>query len=406
MNNAKNIQAYNYLHNIALATKVRDPLWSTIHVLPPLSPLLYSTPMQRLTRIKQLGPTHLVYPSATHTRFAHSIGVYHLAKMILMHILLDPHCPSLSITEVLSFLAAALLHDIGHFPYTHSLKTLPLPEHEQLSAKIIMHTLAPLLSEHNIDPTLTAAIIDPDVTTNIKPQYNKSLILFQNLLSGVMDPDKLDYLCRDAFFSGVPYGIQDISYAIQHLYITSDYTIGSKSTLPLEHILFSKYLMYRSVYWHKKVRCATAMIKKALYHALTQGDLEAQQLTQLDDTQFFDTCIHIKTPYMELVSRVYNNELYNEVFIEDYDPKFEHLSALAIRSNYEKAIAKLLGLSLVVIDIPEHITFEVPKEGSIIFPSHTIQRSIQSIRKVRIFAPSQKPINDTLYQQIYALISK
>ena len=160
--NERNKEIYYHLLDISNTKHIRDPLWNTIYLHTSLIPLLEHRAMQRLTNIKQLGPAYLVYPGTTHTRFVHSLGVYHIARLILLHLLLEPHFPHITLTQAKSFLAAALLHDIGHFPYTHSLKELPLPEHETLSASIIANDLAPLLSQEGISPTLTAAIISPD----------------------------------------------------------------------------------------------------------------------------------------------------------------------------------------------------------------------------------------------------
>ena len=105
---------------------IRDVLWGHIYLTPALAALTGSPPFMRLHRIMQLGPALRVYPGATHTRASHSIGVYHLARRLLSHLAEEGADKWLSPEGVKSFLCAALLHDLGHFPYTHSLKELPL----------------------------------------------------------------------------------------------------------------------------------------------------------------------------------------------------------------------------------------------------------------------------------------
>ena len=116
---------------------IRDPLWKHIHLSPGLMELVASGPFQKLSRIKQLGVANLVYPGATHTRFSHSLGVFHLAKRMIRSLLRNEESDLLSLEGVKSFLCAALLHDLGHFPFTHSLKELSLRDHEALTAEIV-----------------------------------------------------------------------------------------------------------------------------------------------------------------------------------------------------------------------------------------------------------------------------
>ena len=108
-----------------------------------------------------------------------------------------------------------------------------------------------------------------------KLKENKEILFYRQLLSGVLDPDKLDYLNRDAFYCGVPYGIQDTEFTLSALEPDSEkgITINSKSIVAVENLLFSKYLMYRTVYWHKTVRIVTAMMKKTLFSALKNDEI-------------------------------------------------------------------------------------------------------------------------------------
>ena len=140
---------------------IRDALWGHIYLTPALAALTGSLPFMRLHRILQLGPAYRVYPGATHTRASHSIGVYHLARRLLIHLAEEGADEWLSPVGIKSFFCAALLHDLGHFPFTHSLKELPLEEHEVLTAKLIeSDPVKSLVAAAGGDPKFAAAIVD------------------------------------------------------------------------------------------------------------------------------------------------------------------------------------------------------------------------------------------------------
>ena len=117
---------------------IRDPVWKHIHIIEPLADAMFTCEFVRLSRIRQLGPTEIVYPGAVHTRASHSIGVYGVARRLLEVLEQRGAGEWLTKSGKVSWYAAALFHDIGHFPYTHSLKELPLAEHESLSAQIVL----------------------------------------------------------------------------------------------------------------------------------------------------------------------------------------------------------------------------------------------------------------------------
>ena len=180
---------------------VRDSLWGHIYLTRELSSIIESSSFMRLHRIMQLGPTLRVYPGATHTRASHSIGVYHLARRLIIHLAEEGADEWLTVEGVKSFLCAALLHDLGHFPYTHSLKELPLKEHEALTGDLILtEEMKSLVGKAGADPYFTAAIVAEDRSS----EPHGELLFYRKLLSGSLDPDKLDYLSRDARYCGVP----------------------------------------------------------------------------------------------------------------------------------------------------------------------------------------------------------
>ncbi len=383
---------------------VRDPLWKHIYVPSKLYEATLTKDFARLTRIRQLGPTYLTYPGATHTRAAHSFGVYHIAVLLLERLLQNGADAWTTPEGCKSFAAAALFHDLGHFPYTHSLKELSLVEHEVLTAKqILKNPLYDIIGSWGADPSQTAAIIDDEIYTD-DPQT----LFFRCLLSGVLDPDKLDYLNRDAFFCGVPYGVQDTDYILSKIFPHKEtgICIDSNAISTVENILFSKYLMYNSVYWHKQVRMATAMMKKVLISALNKKIIEPEELYSLDDEGLFYLIQekHNSSPKGSFPEYFCSQELrmqqvYTVVLELPFDAQNAHhiaLENLETRTSTEYSISELLNCSpeYVIIDIPERISFESNlkisdmsisfSESPTVFTKATVSSFVSSLRKIRL----------------------
>jgi HD superfamily phosphohydrolase len=374
---------------------IRDTLWGHIYLTPALAALTRSASFMRLFRIFQLGPVYCVYPGATHTRASHSIGVYHLGRRLLENLIEKGAEDWTTPAGVLSFLCACLLHDLGHFPYTHSLKELSLKAHEKLTGEIILaEPMRGLIAAAGADPAFTAAVVDTSL-----PGTDKELLFYRKLLSGALDPDKLDYLNRDARFCGVPYGAQDVDFILSRLYPHPErgVDIDTRGIPSVESILFSKYLMYRTVYWHRQVRSATAMIKKALLGFLESGNVAPEELYDLDDQSLFAL---IKSP---LADSVHEGRLYSAAAEIPYtEDKHRRLRDISSRSACEEALAAKLndrGVSLaageLIIDIPEPVSFETGlfvrdedryfAESSSAFRSETVNSFVKSLYTVRIF---------------------
>ena len=388
--------------SLAHARTFRDPLWKDISVPKYLIEVAQSPSFIKLGRIKQLGVAFHLYPGAVHTRLSHSLGVFHLSRRIISSLLRrNADDGLLTIDGVRHFLAATLLHDIGHFPFTHSLKELPLKSHEQLATELIENDR--ILSTALRNAALNTNIIS-DIIDEKRPTTDEEVLLYRSILSGALDPDKLDYLNRDAYFAGVPYGIQDVSYITDHLCLhQGELAIGFEALGSVQHLLFSKYLMYRNVYWHKTVRSATAMIKRYLYENLNKGTLDEEQLYDLDDESFF-LLSQIKRPFGSLLTRVRENRFFKPVVEELYDENNPiHTDALSLkqRSMYEERIEKRLNLpsGSIVLDIPERVSFEsdipVVRDrtflGAFEDVDHLFTRSralefTSSLRTVRLFA--------------------
>ncbi len=384
---------------------IRDPLWGHMYIWGPLLSLMDTPEGQQLGRIRQLGPTAMVYPGATHTRLSHSFGVFHIARRILLRLLHHPQCPALTLEGVRAFLAAALLHDVGHFPYTHSFKSLPLMEHETLTGRLVQTGgLATRLRERvQVEPGIVAAIVDEQL-----PDCGSDEIrLYRRILSGTMDPDKLDYLNRDAYFCGVPYGVQDLDYALNQI-IPNGYNgiaLEESGVSAVENILFSKYLMYRAVYWHRTVRVATAMVKKAVFLGLRDGAIQPEDLYGLDDQLFFSRVGGIAYEPFQLIRGVAERALLKPVATIPFDPSRSAHQALQrqeFRSTLEEQISGDLGVAPweVILDLPDAISFEAdipiigpdgpcPFVTRSVFSPDVVSRFTGQLRKIRLIVPQR-----------------
>ncbi|GMO60103.1 MAG: HD domain-containing protein [Termitinemataceae bacterium] len=388
---------------------IRDAIWGHIYLTPELKAITRSAPFARMHRILQLGPAEIVYPGASHTRAAHSIGVYYITRRLLNKLMVRGAGEYVTFTGVRSMLCAALLHDVGHFPYAHSLNELPLSRHETLSAQIIKSpAMKALIEAAGGDADMTAAIVDFEEAQGI----NEEVCFYRKLISGCLDPDKLDYLNRDARYCGIPYGNQDIDFTLSMLrpHKERGVDIESPGIASVESVLFAKYLMYRSVYWHHSVRSADAMIKKAIYCGINDKIIEPKELYQLDDMELFALFRErsLKTPIFELGNMVRSGNIYKKVAEFNYKDVENHgLSDIKTRTNMENDLAlkysKITGKKIdgnqIIIDVPDSISFETKlfvrgpncffDESSSVFKKSTVKSFADTLRMVRVFASPQ-----------------
>ncbi|SVD10845.1 uncharacterized protein METZ01_LOCUS363699, partial [marine metagenome] len=234
---------------------IRDPIWGYVHIPAPLLALVDTEDFQRLRNISQLGFVHLVYPGARHSRFEHSLGVYHLAKQFLQRLLESDPPLELADEDIRVFLAATLLHDLGHYPFSHTLEELTpfFVSHEQRARRLIEdpkgEVYRVLRDELQVDPARVANVIDYEGADRKIPDRD---LLLANILSGTLDPDKIDYLLRDSMFCGVPFGESvnrdRLIAAIRYDSTRRRLAITSKGVSAVESLVFTNYLMYRNVY--------------------------------------------------------------------------------------------------------------------------------------------------------------
>jgi HD superfamily phosphohydrolase len=259
---------------------IRDPLWNNIAV-DPLAMRLVDTPaFQRLRYVRQLGLAFLVYPGATHSRFEHALGTYHLARRALALLEERGTLAGISRKACTTIRIAALLHDIGHYPFSHALEEIGALHHEEVAR--------PLVTSGAVADALREAFDDETPNEIMALIRGESLSPLQRLISGSLDLDKLDYLRRDAFMCGVPYGEIDVDRLLNSLTVVegddgAEIGIVEKGLSALESLLFARYQMYRNVYWHHAVRSATAMYKRLVEDAVSAGSLNAATLAAFTD---------------------------------------------------------------------------------------------------------------------------
>ncbi|WP_254768305.1 HD domain-containing protein [Salinilacihabitans rarus] len=230
--------------------------------------LLDTPAVQRLRGIKQLGTVSLVYPSANHTRFEHSLGVYHLACEALDGL-------GVGGVEAERVQAAALLHDVGHGPFSHNLEALTHRHtgryHDDVHGLLASGRVGEVLREHGLDPADVADLVAGEGR-------------FGQLVSGELDVDRMDYLVRDAHHTGVPYGTIDHGRLVRELrFVDGELVLGEGNVQTAESLLVARALMNPTVYSHSVARISKAMLRRAAERLLESDDVDAETLQRMDD---------------------------------------------------------------------------------------------------------------------------
>ena len=290
---------------------IRDPLWNNIRVDPLALRLVDTRAFQRLRYVRQLGLAYLVYPGASHSRFEHALGAYNLARRALGMLEDRGFTQGLPADECRVVRCAALLHDIGHYPYSHALEEIGALHHEEVAR--------PLITTGEVADVLRDGLGDDAPERIMALIRGRSDSALQGLISGSLDLDKIEYLKRDAFMCGVNYGDIDVdrllhSFAVVDAPEGRGRTVGlyEKGLSALESLLFAKYQMYRNVYWHHAVRSATAMYKRLVDGALRAGSLSAETLASFTDEGILHELAQ-RAP-SPLLSALRERRLYKRVF--------------------------------------------------------------------------------------------
>ncbi|MDY6985445.1 MAG: HD domain-containing protein [Candidatus Thermoplasmatota archaeon] len=276
--------------------RIKDPIHSYILLEDPFVKIVDSPYVQRLRYIKQLGTAGLVYPGANHTRFEHSLGTYNLAKSF---------ADALCIKHREEFMAAALLHDVGHGPFSHISDSIAKKRgynHVEASRTIIENSeLRDMLGDIGIDPR---RITD---TIRGEPPYGC-------LLSGSLDVDRLDYLMRDSYYTGANFGHIDIGRLLTGTKIFKNKVVVDENCIAtVESILVFRSLMYPTVYYHHTVRIAAVMLEKAIEEEMNN---DMRKLMGMDDISLIAL---LRARKNGLWRRIERRDLYKIAYTFTYD---------------------------------------------------------------------------------------
>ena len=343
----------------------------SVPVTPRLLRLIDSRTFQRLRKIRQLSLSDQVYPSATHTRFSHALGVYFHVLCYLRQ--LDGFAEFHEIYDERDYLAvllAGLLHDLGHYPCSHQLDHLaPFPKHEDL-------TIALIRGEMRIEGEDLSALIQqhfglaPDEITvylGSAPITEPHRLLLKQIIDSPLDADKCDYLPRDSYYCGVDFvaGFDRKRFIEQLVPVGPQLGIREKGLMGAERFQLARYWMYRSVYWGHTVRALITMLSEACKFLAPQGDADwTASLLRFNDHNFLEWLHHhVEGPGRELITMVhYERRPYKRLrtFSVHHEP--EHYRKLQGADLRGAIVEKLRDWSAGkgVPLAPHHLIWDVP----------------------------------------------
>ncbi len=347
---------------------IRDSIHGDIF-LSALEVEVVDTPeFQRLRRIKQLGLTNLVYPSANHTRFEHSIGTMHLAGKIADRLNLEEKDKNL-------ICLAALLHDIGHGPLSHTSEELLARylniSHERISIETVKNSdIATIVERYGIHAG--------DITDIIAGKKG----YMSKIISSEVDIDRMDYLVRDAHHTGVGYGIIDLHRLINTIELfDGNLVFNSGGLRAIEGLLVARFLMTPSVYLHHTSRIADAMFLKATEYAIQEGIIDFETMIKFDDIEIQSVFRRSAGYVGEIGERLDLRRLFKKVVVKgwhDISPVLRE-KIISLREDVER-IRKIereiaeeanVGEEYVIIDIPPEPEYRemdavIEKNGKIV----------------------------------------
>ena len=389
------------------ASLIRIPNQIDVPVTPRLMRIVDTPEFQRLTRISQLGLVGFVYPAANHNRFEHSLGVYRTALLFLRQFARQPRfVESVSPRDATLLILAALLHDVGHWPYCHPIEDIELdglPSHEAFANQYISRdSIANCLKEDwNVEPQEVIDIINREKGTPTQA-------ILSSILSGPIDIDKMDYLYRDSLHAGVPYGQNfDSLRLIRSLCLNQAgdrLAISRKGRTAAELMVFARYVMFSEVYWHHAVRSATAMFQRAFYlwyrEAVEQSGF-AESVAELFELSEFEMIAELRKqsdnkPAGELLKQLFGprRQLYKRVanysFNEDEDlyraiaqKPYSWLVDFSARltQSLSKQIGEPVDEQAILIDAPP-VGLEVQFDVDVYYPRSDSYRKLGDVSPV------------------------
>jgi uncharacterized protein len=288
--------------------EIRDPVHGYVKITEVERELIDSPFIQRLRRIHQLAGAYLVYPGAIHTRFEHVVGAMHVAGQIAESLVAASHLNADMVQEVR---VAALLHDIGHGPFSHMYEEVISDKNEAMSHEDISRRI---ITETSIRDTLNRNGFSPKKMSDFAVGRQRSMPPFMNeVIAGSLSADMMDYLPRDSYFTGVEYGKVDAQRVIDSLHVADGHLVIDDAALnAFEVMLLARYEMFKAVYFHRTVRAAELMLVRSM--KLADGVLGLTDLSDLER-------------YLELTDEVV---LYKLVTLESSEPDLKEAKRLAL----------------------------------------------------------------------------
>ena len=318
---------------------IRDPIHDHIE-LDELALSLIDTPViQRLRRIRQLGFSNLVYPGANHTRFEHSLGVYHLTQMIIDQV--EEHRQK-------ELLAAALLHDVGHGPFSHAtehvIQRYTKKKHDDVETILRKGSVSDILKDNSIAVSAVASHIRGETSIG-------------QIINSEIDVDKMDYLVRDAHYTGVAFGLIDHIRLIHEISFKENKLVLNTGGLQAaESLLVSRFLMHPTVYYHHVSRIAESMCTHAAEYMIESGLLSHSLFRRMDDTQFMMEMKSAGGYAEDIAGRLEERRLFKRaLYVGFVELKSDALKFRERAGRVEKEIAECAGIDpgYVIVDIPE-----------------------------------------------------
>jgi len=396
-------------------TKVlKDPVHSYIHIhYEVIWNCLDSKEFQRLRRIRQLGGDFQVYPTAEHSRFSHSLGVYEIVRRMVTEV--KSLCVELTEYEKVCVMLAGLLHDVGHGPFSHAFEHVTNHSHEEYTAKIILGN-----TELNAILRAVSEKLPQDIVSIIQHTHENDIL--NQIVSGQLDADRMDYLLRDSYFTATSYGQFDLERILRTMRVRKT-AEGRKVIVvkytgihSVEDYIMARYQMYWQVYYHPVARSYEAVFiqlfnrlkdifkddkdyfedMKVLIPFLEKSEVSVDEYFKLDENSLLYCCALIQDKEdkiaADLARRLQNRKLfeyvdYNEENLaqiknmlkengldERYYLRIENIEA-SVYSPYKgrKILIEKLNGDIVALEkastIVESITKgQTKKEGTIFFP--------------------------------------
>lgn len=344
--------------------------------------LLESPELQRLNSIHQLGLAYLVYPGANHTRFEHSLGAFAVAKRLSASLRLSAH-------DAATVQAAALLHDIGHLPYSHTLEFILHDrfgiDHAEISRRLIrgeesvvseservvigdLPSVPETLERFGIAPREVAALLEGEGEPSSgqktlsrhsgQTHFNSRRYLSQ-MVSGPVDADQLDYLKRDAHYTGVAYGVIDLDRLLETIEVfNGDLVVEKGGISAVEGMLVARALMFSAVYFHKTVRISELMLAKAVEQL---GRDEVARIHSMTDATLLSHLVSKGGYFAEIATLIKYRRLFKKAYAvpvgdigQDGWDEIDAMGSVKRRRALELEIAQRAGAD------PGHVIIDVP----------------------------------------------